>query len=104
MQKSKGSQDRALGAMVGKFSLRRGFLPSQASREGFLEEVTPKWILKGCGVRKMKGVREVGIVFGAEEMAFAKVGHKREWGTLEVPASPECGQDLDEGEEGEAEP
>lgn len=25
----------------------------------------------------MKGVREEGIVFGAQEMAFAKVGDKR---------------------------
>lgn len=52
----------------------------------------------------MKGAREEVIVFGAEEMAFAKVGDKREWGTLEVPVGPECGQDLDEGEGGEAGP
>lgn len=52
----------------------------------------------------MMGVRKEGIVFGAKEMAFARVGDKREWGTLEVPASPECGPDLNEGEKGEAEP
>lgn len=54
--------------MTGEFSPRGGFLPSQASREGFPEAVTPKQVLKGCGVRKE------GSVFRGEEAAFVKVG------------------------------
>lgn len=70
--------------MTGEFSPRGGFLPRQTSREGFPEAVTPKQVLQGCGIRRMKGVWEEGSVFRDEEAALIKVGIK-EWGALEAP-------------------
>lgn len=57
----------------GKFSLRGGFLPSQASRKGFPEEVTPQWTPRVWS-QKDEGVWEEGNVFRTEEMAFTKLG------------------------------